>query len=70
MWDQYAWKQALNAFDALKDAWATRKKDVEGRIAQVQRDYGYTGQQEVVRLQGVLKEADSNFGRLPKFDTI
>jgi len=62
VWDQYAWKQVLNAFDALKDAWAVRKKDVEGRIVQVQRDYGYTGQQEVARLQGVLKEAESNFG--------
>jgi hypothetical protein len=61
IWDPYSWKQALNTFDALKDAWATRKKDVEGRIAQVQRDYGYTGQQEVERLQGVWKQADSNF---------
>jgi len=46
----------------LKDAWAARKKEVESRITQVQRDYGYTGQQEVARLQMLLKEADSNFG--------
>lgn len=63
IWDPYAWKQALNTFDTLKDAWATRKKDVDGRIAQVQRDYGYTGQQEVGRLQGVRKQAESNFGK-------
>jgi len=63
IWDPYAWKQVLNAFDELKDAWAARKKDVEGRIAQVQRDYGYTGQQEVARLYGVLKDAESKFGR-------
>lgn len=63
-WDSYAWKQVLNSFDALKDAWAARKTEVEGRISQVQRDYGYTGQQEVARLQGVLKEADSNFGKM------
>jgi len=61
IWDPYSWKQVLNAFNALKDAWATRKKDVEGRIMQVQRDYGYTGQQEVGRLQGVQKQAESNF---------
>jgi len=61
-WDTYAWKQVLNTFNALKDAWAARKKEVEARIAQVQRDYGYTGQQEVARLQMLLKEADSNFG--------
>lgn len=62
IWDPYAWKQALNAFDVLKDAWTARKKEVEGRIAQVKRDYGYTGQGEVDRLQGVHKEADSKFG--------
>jgi hypothetical protein len=61
IWDPYAWKQALNTFDTLKDAWGARKKDVEGRIAQVQRDYGYTGQQEVGRLQGVRKQAELNF---------
>jgi len=61
IWDPYAWKQVLNAFDGLKDAWAARKKDAEGRIAQVQRDYGYTGQQEVARLYGVLKDAESKF---------
>jgi len=63
IWDPYAWKQVLNAFDGLKDAWAARKKDAEGRIAQVQRDYGYTGQQEVARLYGVLKDAESKFGK-------
>jgi hypothetical protein len=68
IWDPYAWKQALNAFSALKDAWAARKRDVEGRITQVQRDYGYTGQQEVARLQAVLQEADSNFGKWTKSD--
>jgi len=70
VWDNYAWKQALNAFDVLKDAWAARKKEVESRITQVQRDYGYTGQQEVARLQMLLKEADSNFGKLFKSNII
>ena len=58
----------MNAVSVLKDACAARKRDVEGRIAQVQRDYGYTGQQEVARLQAVLKEADSNFGERTKSD--
>ncbi|TFY66581.1 hypothetical protein EVG20_g4506 [Dentipellis fragilis] len=31
-WDAVTWKQALNAFDALKDAWELRKKEVEARI--------------------------------------
>lgn len=66
-WDQYAWKQALNTFDALKDAWAARRKEVEERIIQVQRDYGYTGQQEVQRLQDVKRQAGSNFGKLCSF---
>jgi hypothetical protein len=45
----------------LKDAWTMRKKEVEQRIAIVKRDYGYTGQGEVVRLQGIVKDADLNF---------
>jgi hypothetical protein len=63
-WDQYAWKQVLNAFDGLKDAWAARTKEVEGRISQVRRDYGYTGEQEVARLQQLLKDANSHFGKI------
>ena len=63
-WDSYAWKQCLNSFDILKDAWTMRKKEVEQRIAIVKRDYGYTGQGEVVRLQGIVKDADLKFGML------
>lgn len=63
-WDSYAWKQCLNSFDVLKDAWTTRRKEVEGRIAIVKRDYGYTGQGEVERLQGIVKDADLKFGML------
>jgi len=51
----------LNGFDVLKDAWTARKKEAEGRIAIVKRDYGYTGQGEVERLQGIVKDADSKF---------
>jgi hypothetical protein len=60
-WDSYAWKQLLNAFDALKNAWDGRAKELGPTIAQYQQQltYGgggyYTGQiqQEVARLQGV-----------------
>lgn len=31
-WDPYAWKQVMNCFDALKDAWANRKKEIEARM--------------------------------------
>ena len=60
-WDSYAWKQLLNAFDALKDAWETKKKELEGQASQMQMQVQYSGggyygaqlQQEATRLQGV-----------------
>lgn len=61
-WDTYSWKQILSEFDMLKEAWIARKNELDSRIAQVQRDYGYTGQQEVARLHGVRKDAESNAG--------
>ncbi|KAK7050957.1 hypothetical protein VNI00_005069 [Paramarasmius palmivorus] len=68
-WDTYAWKQLLNSFDSLKDAWQTRKKELEGKVAQLQLQVQYSGggyyaaqiQQEAARLQSLTKEADSNF---------
>ncbi|KAJ7170669.1 hypothetical protein C8R43DRAFT_59278 [Mycena crocata] len=66
-WDTYAWKQLLGAIDALKDAWQVRKKEVEGNIAQLQQQMQYGGyyagqiQQEVARLQGMVKESELNF---------
>ncbi|EGN99269.1 hypothetical protein SERLA73DRAFT_182186 [Serpula lacrymans var. lacrymans S7.3] len=32
-WDSYSWKQLFNAFDALKEAWGTRKREIEARIS-------------------------------------
>ncbi|KAJ7284973.1 hypothetical protein C8J57DRAFT_1290016 [Mycena rebaudengoi] len=67
-WDAYAWKQLLNSFDGLKDAWELRKKELEGNIAQLQQQLQYGGyyagqiQQETGRLQGMVKEAELNFG--------
>ena len=64
-WDTYAWKQALGTFDALRDAWEARKREVEARVGAAQRDmqvqmqqmqmgyYAGQMQQEVGRLQGV-----------------
>lgn len=60
-WDTYAWKQMLSSFDALKDAWEGRRKDLEGRIGQLQTQmqYGYGNvQQEGMRLQGVSSYFD------------
>jgi hypothetical protein len=60
-WDSYAWKQLLNAFDALKNAWDGRTKELGPTILQYQQQLAYGGggyyagqiQQEVARLQGV-----------------
>ncbi|ESK94613.1 hypothetical protein Moror_14337 [Moniliophthora roreri MCA 2997] len=68
-WDSYAWKQLLDSFDALKDAWQTRKKELEGKVSQLQLQIQYSGggyytvqiQQEAARLQSLTKEADNNF---------
>jgi len=68
-WDTYAWKQLLNAFDALKESWEGRTKELDGKIGQLQAQLQYGGggyysgqiQQEGSRLQGLLKEAQSHF---------
>lgn len=58
-WDPYAWKQFLNVYDELKEAWAVRKKEVDGRAQQLLMQMQYSGgyypqmQQEADRLQGV-----------------
>ncbi|KAJ7650304.1 hypothetical protein FB45DRAFT_887541 [Roridomyces roridus] len=65
-WDPYAWKQLLNAVDALKGAWETRKKEVEGNITQLQQQAAYGGyyalqlQPEIARLQAMAKDAGTN----------
>ncbi|KAJ7227171.1 hypothetical protein GGX14DRAFT_628582 [Mycena pura] len=65
-WDAYAWKQLLNTFEALKDAWEARKKEIHGHVAQLQQQMQYGGyyagqiQQEVSRLQAMAKDAESN----------
>jgi hypothetical protein len=64
-WDTYAWKQLLAAFEVLKDAWETRKKEIEGNIAQLQQQMQYGGyyagqvQQEIARLQAMAKDCES-----------
>ncbi|KAF5382102.1 hypothetical protein D9615_004333 [Tricholomella constricta] len=68
-WDTYAWKQLLNAFDALKESWEGRTKELGGKISQLQSQLQYGGggyyigqiQQEGLRLQGLLKDAQSQF---------
>lgn len=58
-WDPYAWKQLLNAFDDLKEAWASRKNEIDGRAQQLLMQMQYSGgyhpqmQQEAERLRTV-----------------
>ncbi|KAJ7593096.1 hypothetical protein C8J56DRAFT_930381 [Mycena floridula] len=67
-WDSYAWKQLLGSFDALKDAWSAKKKELEAQVGQLQMQLQYGGggyygpqiQQEGARLQGLMKEAELN----------
>jgi hypothetical protein len=60
-WDSYAWKQLLNSIDDLKEAWASRKKEVDGRAQQLLTQMQYSGgyypqmQQEAERLRGVCR---------------
>jgi hypothetical protein len=68
-WDGYAWKQLLNTFESLRDAWEVRKKELVAKTAQVQQQMQYANyyqaqqqiQQEIVRVQGLLKDAEANF---------
>ncbi|KAG6817339.1 hypothetical protein H0H87_009937 [Tephrocybe sp. NHM501043] len=67
-WDAYAWKQLLNSFDALKETWDGRAKEIEGKANQLNTQLQYGGggyhpaqiQQEGARLQGLHKEAKSH----------
>ncbi|KZT00817.1 uncharacterized protein LAESUDRAFT_764272 [Laetiporus sulphureus 93-53] len=69
-WDVYAWKQAQNCFEALREAWGARKREVEARGRSLGGaglfgggGYGgmYGGQaQEMARLESLAKEAESN----------
>ncbi|KAG6842295.1 hypothetical protein C0991_010583 [Blastosporella zonata] len=67
-WDAYAWKQLLHSFNALKESWEGRAKDIEGKANQLQMQLQYGGggyhpsqvQQEGSRLQGLHKEAKSH----------
>jgi hypothetical protein len=66
-WDTYAWKQLLGTFEALKDAWETRKKEIEGNIVQLRQQMQYGNyhpaqvQQEIGRLQAVRVVFGTNF---------
>lgn len=71
-WDTYAWKQMQQSFDALKDAWFSRKSEIEVRARAMggaglfggDNMYGnaYGGQaQEYMRFESLAKEAESNF---------
>lgn len=55
LWDAYAWKQLMNAFDALRATWDVRRREAEDRVralgGAVNWDYGAA--QEGQRLQGV-----------------
>lgn len=65
--------QVQNSFDALKEAWGQRKREVEARARAMggaglfAGGGGYGGyyggaQQEAARLEQLAKQAESNFG--------
>jgi len=57
MWDTVSWKQAMNAFDALRGAWEARR----ALLGQQLRQGGYyLAPQDGARLQSLHKEADNN----------
>jgi len=70
-WDTYTWKQLLSSFEAMRKAWEGRKAELTNKakqvIAQGQMGMAYGGyyaqqiQQEAANIQGLLKEAESNF---------
>ncbi|KIY73270.1 hypothetical protein CYLTODRAFT_366259 [Cylindrobasidium torrendii FP15055 ss-10] len=67
-WNTFAWKEFINTFDSLRESWAARKRELDAKVQQftMQMQYGGGGyhpqqiQQEIGRLQGLSKEADSN----------
>ena len=56
IWDNASWKQALNAFDALKDAWTARGAQI---AAQLRQAGYYMSQQESAYLQRVSISLDA-----------
>jgi len=71
-WDPYAWKQIINSFEGLKDAWGVRKQEIEARgrslggaglFAGGNMYGGYNGQaaQEMAMLEQLSKEAENNY---------
>jgi hypothetical protein len=59
-WDSVTWKQLFNTFETLGNAWDLRKKELEGRLSQLQSQLQFGGgyyagqiQQEQGRLQEV-----------------
>ncbi|KAF8910617.1 hypothetical protein CPB84DRAFT_1764147 [Gymnopilus junonius] len=67
-WDSYAWKQLINSFDALKQAWDQRKNELTRKIGELSAQMSYGGgyyaaqiQQQGSRIQGLQKEAENNF---------
>jgi hypothetical protein len=74
-WDNYAWKQLLNTFEAMKNAWGARKDELMARakevVAQGQARMAYGGyyaqqvQQEAARLQQVCSSRKIG-GVMPK----
>ncbi|KAF8638293.1 hypothetical protein AX17_002313 [Amanita inopinata Kibby_2008] len=76
-WDGLTWKQLINTFETLKNAWEVRKKELDGKLGQLQQQLQYAGanyyqaqqiQQEVSRLQMLSKEAESNFDSVAASD--
>ncbi|KAI0091174.1 hypothetical protein BDY19DRAFT_934252 [Irpex rosettiformis] len=69
-WDNYAWKQVINSFDTLRNAWTARKGEIEARARSLGGQglfggggygYGNYGQaQQVQQLDQLAKQAETN----------
>lgn len=55
-WEAYSWKQALNAFDDLKDAWERRKQEIGSQMA-------YYGVQQGLQVVSPISSSRSYFYR-------
>lgn len=70
-WDPYAWKQLINACEALKDAWIFRKQHAANTVRQygggssgffgdAPQGYGYNSNSHIEGWKQAMKEAESN----------
>ncbi|KAH6913084.1 hypothetical protein BKA70DRAFT_1558498 [Coprinopsis sp. MPI-PUGE-AT-0042] len=66
-WDAFTWKQLLNTFEALKNAWGSRKTACSSQLEGLKAQLNFAGyyqqqvQAEIQRVQELVKDADQKF---------